>query len=148
MYIFLWLLPNLWFCLYKIIQKINDWLNDWFKIVCIDSNLCTHFAQCSCTLIPVTYILHWKINYFLTVSHDTISFIHSPIYSLTNQHYSNSLYIFLQSLSLSLSLSIIYIHHQFLPVALFSVYCQPVNGVCLLYQNSFMGSIQVSQTLP
>jgi len=108
---------------------------------------CTMF----CSRISVTYILIWKENYFLAVSqaHNLIhSFIH--LHSPINTTVTHCTYFSSCCLPLCNSLSIIYIHHQFLTLrlALFSVYRQPVNGVCLLYQNSFMGSIQASQMLP
>jgi len=124
----------------------------------IERKVCTHgVLNCTmfCSRISVTYILIWKENYFLSLSyaHNLIhsliaSFIHSTI-NTTVTHFQ-LMYIFQQSLSLCNSLSIIYIYRQFLThlLALFSVYRQPVNGVCLLYQNSIMGSIQASQTLP
>ena len=49
MYIFLWLFPNLWFCLYKIIWKINDCLIDCWSLeywLHLQQSPLPHFLQC------------------------------------------------------------------------------------------------------
>ena len=83
--------------------------------------------------ITCTYLIHSFTNCFIhSFIHSLIHpSIHSPI-NTTVTHFQ-LLHTFLQSLSLSNGLSTVNIHHQFLtlPLALISVYRQPVNGVCL-----------------